>query len=186
MKLVVLIACFLQITLGKAQEGIIFLKEPLNWRYEKIDFPLDFAPEISYKGFEELRFSPGMFDVTSEEYFTYAFVIALEKEDEFSIKEMETFLTIYFKGLCNAVMNSKKMTIDLDKITVETQKINQQFISKIHFFDPFTDGRIVDLKMEMDVVKKNDKTILITLVSPQEKEHKIWNILYNIKKSIKL
>ena len=28
---------------------------PEGWQYERIDFPLAFAPELDYEGFEELR-----------------------------------------------------------------------------------------------------------------------------------
>ncbi len=34
------------------------LPVPEDWRFEKIDFPLDFAPDLDYQGFEELRFAP--------------------------------------------------------------------------------------------------------------------------------
>ncbi len=36
--------------------------QPPDWRYERIDFPLPFAPELRYTGVAELRFAPGMFD----------------------------------------------------------------------------------------------------------------------------
>ena len=35
---------------------------PAGWRSEVIPFPLDFAPSLTHRGFEEIRFAPGMFD----------------------------------------------------------------------------------------------------------------------------
>ncbi len=67
-------------SLSMAQDNNPFiLKTPTDWRYEKIDLPLDFAPSINYNGFEELRFAPGMFDREAEKYFTYVFVISIEE-----------------------------------------------------------------------------------------------------------
>lgn len=40
---------------------------PEGWRTETIPFPLEFAPELSYEGYEELRFSPGMFKAGDED-----------------------------------------------------------------------------------------------------------------------
>jgi hypothetical protein len=33
---------------------------PKGWRFERIDFPLPFAPDLPHRGFEELRFAPGI------------------------------------------------------------------------------------------------------------------------------
>ncbi len=38
---------------------------PQEWEFEYLEFPLAFAPDLEYNGFEELRFAPGMFDTAS-------------------------------------------------------------------------------------------------------------------------
>lgn len=38
------------------------LKEPSGWTFERFALPPVFAPDFPYKGAEELRFSPGMFN----------------------------------------------------------------------------------------------------------------------------
>ena len=46
----------------KAQENKPeILMEPSTWEFEKFPLPPSFATAITYKGFEELRFAPGMF-----------------------------------------------------------------------------------------------------------------------------
>ena len=35
--------------------------QPANWEFERFSLPPGFAPGITYKGAEELRFAPGMF-----------------------------------------------------------------------------------------------------------------------------
>ena len=45
---------------------------PEGWRHERLDFPLSFAPELEFRGFEDLSFAPGMFALNSDSYFSYA------------------------------------------------------------------------------------------------------------------
>src|SRR5579871_6778165 len=60
------------------------LKKPANWQFERFNLPPQFAKDFPYKGAEELRFSPGMFNKNSAEYFTYAFVAELDSTTDFS------------------------------------------------------------------------------------------------------
>src|SRR5690348_7269453 len=55
---------------------------PEGWRREVIPFPLDFAPEIGYRGVEELRFAPRFFDPAAPTYWSYAFAWLLEGAPE--------------------------------------------------------------------------------------------------------
>jgi hypothetical protein len=47
---------------------------PDGWTVERLPFPIEFAPQIPYKGVEELRFAPGWGDIKSDEHWTYAFL----------------------------------------------------------------------------------------------------------------
>ncbi len=51
---------------------------PEGWRHERIDFPLSFAPELEFRGFEDLSFAHGMFELNSSSYFSYALGLRLE------------------------------------------------------------------------------------------------------------
>ena len=50
------------------QEPELLPPAPAGWRFERIDFPLDFAPDIEHEGFEELWFAPGMFAPESDTF----------------------------------------------------------------------------------------------------------------------
>src|ERR1043165_9818509 len=76
------------------------LLEPTNWEFEKFGLPPVFAPQITYKGFEEIRFAPGMFNKDSANYFTYVFVAALDTLTTIAEKDVKDYLLYYFKGLC--------------------------------------------------------------------------------------
>src|SRR5262249_36621215 len=68
------------------------LKPPEGWRGERLEFPLDFAPEIELRGSEELAFAPGMFTPDSDSYFSYALALHLDGEIEIDAPFLRSFL----------------------------------------------------------------------------------------------
>ena len=181
------ISCF-------AQESTpILLHSPKDWRYEKMDLPLDFAPDFKYEGFEELRFAPGMFDTLSTTYFTYLFAIGINDKSEFLKSELELFLLEYYKGLCNAVAKSNELSVDTSKIKIEIEDVDinenyQNYNAQIVFFDVFTNGQkiILNLELEVILISNENKLYILALVSPQEKQADIWNELHDIRTQIQL
>ena len=109
------------------------LLEPAHWTFERFELPPEFAPDIPYKGVEELRFSPGMFNKDSATYFTYAFVAQLDNVTTVSQSNIRDYLLKYFKGLCNSTAKNRKLVIDTSQIAVSTEKkkgaaVNEIFI----------------------------------------------------------
>ncbi|UII81721.1 hypothetical protein [Flagellimonas sp. CMM7] len=181
--------------MGFSQESTpIILNGPEGWNYEKIDFPLDFAPSLPYEGFEELRFAPGMFDTSSSTYFTYLFVLSIQNKEEFPQSELKTLLSEYYKGLCNAVATPKKMAIDTSQIKVRLKNLKKpssqakSYSVQIDFFDPFTNGQKILLNMELEVIpdKQTKGVHILSIVSPQSNESVVWKELYSAKEKIKL
>ncbi|MGB0521511.1 MAG: hypothetical protein ACPGJS_01055 [Flammeovirgaceae bacterium] len=173
------------------------LKSPADWRYEYIPFPLDFAPNLTYKGFEELRFSPGMFDTLSASYFSYAFAIAMRNEQGqepiserfFNKKGIKEFLTEYFTGLGKTVAESRKITIDLTQIKVKVQKGKGDFdyFADVVFVDAFTNAKPVTLQLEIKgLTKECDDFYWLALVSSQSKDQPIWKQLHEISKGVRI
>ena len=72
------------------------LKEPAGWEFERFSLPPSFAPGITYKGAEELRFAPGMFKKDSAAYFTYAFVVQLDNIITVSQNDFSIHLLLFF------------------------------------------------------------------------------------------
>ncbi|WP_196892034.1 hypothetical protein [Aureivirga marina] len=161
-----------------------FLQIPKNWTYEKIEFPLGFATDITYDGFEELRFSPEMFKLNKEHYFTYIFALVLEGNPVFEEKELTDFLEKYYKGLADAVARGKEQKIDLNEIKIRLiNKEGGSFVYEIDFLDTFTNGQKIQLKMEIEVYTKKKEKVVLALVSANESE-KVWKELYGYKKEI--
>ncbi|HEU4726455.1 MAG TPA: hypothetical protein VFT22_01140 [Kofleriaceae bacterium] len=90
---------------------------PERFRSETIPFPLDFAPAVAHRGFEELRFAPGFFDPAAPGYWSYAFVWRTEDDAALDAAALGAELTTYFRGLIDAVDEARAIA-DRDAIVV--------------------------------------------------------------------
>ncbi len=166
--------------------------EPAHWTYEKIELPLDFAPDFNYSGFEELRFSPNMFDTLATDYFTYLFAMSVESKTKLKTKELQGLLNDYYKGLCHAVASSRKMNLDTSLITITLSKSKtikgRAYDVDIVFYDAFTNGQKILLHMELEVIRKKESQLnyIVALVSPQPKSTAIWAEMHQYRSLLKL
>jgi hypothetical protein len=165
------------------------LLEPATWEFERFELPPAFAPEITYKGAEELRFAPGMFNKDSANYFTYVFVAQIDKITSISQKDIQNYLVWYYKGLCSVTARDRKLSIDSTKITAQVKKKvtasnETAYDATVNVFGVFADGAPVKLNMEITVVNNpaTKKTFLFFLASPLDKKDPIWNKLHDIAK----
>ncbi len=165
---------------------------PADWRFERIDFPLPFAPELKYQGFEELCFAPGMFKPESETYFTYIFAMKITDDATLDAAALQTLLETYFRGLCGAVAKDKKLDIDISKISAQVRADQPEAAPVRHFrataeiVDAFVTGKPLTLNVEMMVidVSKADRRIFAAL-SPKPTDSPIWKQLRAFKDQFK-
>jgi hypothetical protein len=170
------------------------LKQPANWQFERFNLPPAFAPEITYNGFEELRFAPGMFKKDSLDYFTYAFVVSIDSLKNISPEDIRVYLLRYYKGLCSNVATTNKLTIDTAAIAVITGNKKKladgqtiyDFI--LNVFGVFADAGPVKLNMEVKVLSKKgyQRTYLLFITSPQPKTSSVWEKLYQVQRDFKI
>ena len=174
----------------KAQENKPqLLMEPASWEFEKFPLPPSFATAIRYKGFEELRFAPGMFKKEAQDYFTYAFVAQIDSALSISQAAVKNYLVSYYRGLCALTAKDRKLLIDTSKInaTVQRQKKSTTkfttYNALVHLFGVFTDGAPVTLNLEATVIENAPakKTWLFFLASPLDKKDETWKQLYDIR-----
>jgi len=166
------------------------LLQPASWEFEKFELPPSFAPEITYKGAEEIRFAPGMFNKDSANYFTYVFVAQIDKITPISETDVKNYLTWYFRGLCSTTARDRKLVIDSTKISATVKKkskaagMESAWDATVNLFGVFTDGAALKLNMEVGVVNNpvTNKTFLFFLASPRDKKDPIWNDLHDIRK----
>src|ERR1700686_4518574 len=79
---------------------------------ETIALPPSFAPDMKWKGTEELRFAPGMFKANAPGFFSYALLFWLPDDAEIDAKTMEGELLTYYRGLAAAMLKGKKQEVD--------------------------------------------------------------------------
>ncbi len=161
------------------------LKEPAGWRYERMPVPPGFAPDVALRGFEEARFAPGMFDNTSPTYFTYVLALLLDAEPELNARVLQDFLEKYYRGLSVAVGRQKAQTPDPAQMKAAVRPEGpdgQRFTANVSFFDSFTDGRRIELNLEIRLTPRltSGKTGCVLLISPRNREEEVWTRLREI------
>ena len=159
------------------EEPAPLLVAPEGWTRERLPFPLDFAPELAYRGFEDLVFAPGMFTKGAEGYFSYALALELEGDLVIDAPFLERFFTSYYRGLCKAVGESRQLALDLDAVTATAEGGADYFTVAVQAFDPFTDGGALALTLDVRTHAGAGKTELAALASPADKSAKIWKEL---------
>ncbi|MBK6315127.1 MAG: hypothetical protein IPF53_12625 [Blastocatellia bacterium] len=131
---------------------------PTGWKPERIPFPLGFAPSLSYKGFEQLHFAPGIFDPNSDNYFTSLFFWWVEGEPQVTEETLARELTEYYRRLCAAVGGPKKLNLDLTKVDATVNAVDdgkssptstRRFTGRLNTFDPFNTGEALALQVEI-------------------------------------
>ena len=165
------------------------LMEPSAWEFEKFPLPPSFATAITYKGFEELRFAPGMFKKDAHDYFTYVFVAQIDSSVVISQDDVKNYLVNYYQGLCAVTAKDRKLVIDTSKINAAVYKQKKStttyttYDAVVHLFGVFADGAPVTLNMEISVIKNAPakKSWLFFIASPLKKKDETWNQLYGIR-----
>jgi hypothetical protein len=154
--------------------------------------PIEFAPQIPYQGVEDLRFTPGWGDSTSNEYWTYSFLWYLDGKPETNAEIIAKNLEHYYTGLIGR--NIEKRKIPAEKIftpktsfkEIETGKGDiKTFQGTIYMLDymqqePITLNCIVHLKA-CETLK--DKTFIFYEISPKPLTDNIWQQLNNLNTS---
>ena len=160
----------------------VMLKEPADWRLETMSVPPGFAPEVKLKGSEEIRFAPGMFDNTSDTYFTCVLAIRVTDAPALGAGEIKDFLEKYYRGLSGGRAQRSQAKVDPSQMQAVVNAVpaeKNRFTAKIDFFDSFSDGRKIKLNVEASIFARpaEKEASLILLVSPSAKDRAVWPTL---------
>jgi hypothetical protein len=162
---------------------------PNRWNVERFPLPPDFAPQITFKGVEDLRFTPGWEDTTSEQHWSYAYLWWLEgnpKIDEGTLREN---LNAYYSGLVSR--NISRRNIPTNKIVPTNTVIKKiktssndiaTYRGTISMLDyiaqrPITLNCLVHVKS----CKTQNHTVVFFEISPKPAGHLIWKEFDNIE-----
>lgn len=168
------------------------LPKPAGWTTERIFFPIDFAPQIPYTGVEDLRFTNGWGDISSEEHWCYAFLWWLDGKPVITNTALQENLTHYYEGLVKR--NITNRSIPAFKVVPTVAKINTAttasgdvatFTGTIDMLNymaqtPITLHCIIHIKD----CGREDKTAIFFEVSPQKSTHAIWQTLNDLNQNL--
>jgi len=170
------------------------LPTPTGWRKEHFALPPSFAPDMNWKGSEELRFAPGMFKANAPDFFCYAFLFWLSDDAEVDGKTLERELLAYYRGLSSAVSKSKKREVDTKAFTLTITAAGQQpdkrpggeaaagFVGELKWTEPFATGKPQALHLEIQSWQSASKHhCVFVCASPQTQTTAVWKILREIR-----
>src|SRR4030095_1063466 len=167
---------------GHKWEAPYFLPLPKDWTIERFLIPISFAPQIPYKGVEDIRFTPGWAKVNSDEYWTYAFLWYLDAPPKMDAKIIAENLKAYYTGLFKSNTDSTRASTEklipvptsfkkvaTDKGDLETYTGTIQMVDYMQR-KPITLNCIVHMKS----CTEENKTILFYELSPKPFTHSNW------------
>jgi hypothetical protein len=159
---------------------------PENWNIEKFLFPFDFAPAITYKGFEDLRFAPGWGNKDSKEKWAYTFLWWLDDVYRFDEKIIKQNLEAYFSGLTKQKATEDKLNMSVYTTSkFEVQKIKtvkgdaETYTAAGSIFDAFVTQKPGNLYIKVHVkeCKDKNKTILLLEIAGNTFNQPVWQQL---------
>ncbi len=166
---------------GHAWKAPYELPIPKNWTIERFLIPISFAPQIPYKGVEDIRFTPGWGKATSEEYWSYAFLWYLDGEIKMNATTINNNLKAYYTGLVKS--NGRFLPRITPVVTAfkEIKKDNgdlQTYLGTIQMTDYMAQAPItLNCKAHVKSCPGENKTFIFYELSPKPLSHNIWKNL---------
>lgn len=171
---------------AKQWEAPYDLGTPQGWDVERFLIPILFAPQIPYKGVEDIRFTPGWAKAQTNEYWSYAFLWYLEGAPKTNAKIIKTNLNAYYSGLVETMQGD----IPADQLVPVKTKIKKIKTAKgdlktyqgtVYMLDymakkPITLNCIVHLKS----CAGQDNTFIFYEISPKPYSDKVWQSLHQL------
>ena len=184
-------------TLLAADEPSTFkLAAPKDWTGESMELPPGFARDMKLKGFEHIRFAPGMMKSASDSFFSYAFVFELSPKPNLTEAVVKDEFLKYYRGLCKTVLNGKVPDLDPSEFTLELQRVKSDskptsdekavaaptmYTGKLDWVEPFATKKRQKLNLEIRTWATNEHNYIFACVSPQPVDAAIWKQLHAIR-----
>jgi hypothetical protein len=167
---------------------------PTGWRKEKFALPPSFAPDMKWKGTEELRFAPGTFKANAPDFFSYAMLFWLSDDAKINAHTMETELLAYYRGLAATILKGKKKEADTSAFSLTITAARQPdrrpsgeaaaaYVGELTWIEPFTTGKPQTLRLEIQSwpSASHKHHCLFVCASPQPQASAVWKTLREIQ-----
>lgn len=155
---------------------------PDNWDVERFPLPPGFAPPVTYKGVEDLRFTPGWADSTSAEYWSYAYLWWLDGNPKIDAGSLQENLKAYYTGLVGQNITGRKIPenkVVPTNVTVKkvkaTETDSETYRGEIRMLDYMTRQPIVlNALIHLRNCELKKHTAVFIEISPKPFAHPIW------------
>jgi hypothetical protein len=178
---------------AEAEKTPYQVPQPKGWGKESIALPPPFAPKMTWKGAEELRFAPDWLKADSDTFFSYALFFWLPAEAKVDRDTLEKELLVYYRGLATAVLRSKKQEADVSAFTVTLKETAAEkrasgeavkaFAGELKWTEPFTTGKPQTLRLDVHIwyCEKHKHHCVFICASPQAEDAAVWKALREIR-----
>lgn len=185
---ILIIACLINSILifGQEEKSLGVFESDTTWLTEIIKFPIGFAPDIKYEGYEDLRFAKEWRDKSNEAFWCYMFAWHINSHEKQNVDILESHIKSYYDGLMTAVNKKKDFKVpETTVLFIKTDNNNKDidYVGKIHVYDSFTTEAMMTLNVrvkEHHCEDKKSSTIVFSL-SPQNFNHAIWERFKDVK-----
>ena len=159
---------------------------PAGWTTEHFSLPPEFAPQITFKGVEDIRFAPGWGDSKNDEHWTYSFLWWLEGSPKIDAVILQASLKAYYEGLV-----SRNITgVPANKIvptTTTVKKISrapgdaETFSASINMLDYHTQQPMtLNCLIHVKECKDQKHSAIYFEISPKPLTHPVWKKMNQI------
>ena len=95
----ILLLFFCILSYSQEEESLEVFTTDSTWVKEIIKFPISFAQDIKYEGFEDLRFPQGWSNQESPNFWSYVWAWSINGIEKPSESDLEKNVQLYFDGL---------------------------------------------------------------------------------------
>lgn len=182
-ELIIFLLFFSVLTFGQEESFPELIETDSTWGKEIFEFPIRFAKEIDYKGYEEAKFPKGWSNRDTTTFWSYAFAWSIEFDTVLTEKRLEKDLQLYFDGLNDIEGRRKNGVYIPNTVALFLKKDESTFIGKIRAYDRFTTKKLffLNVVVEKKYCEQKKKAVILFKFSPKDFDHEIWDELKEVK-----
>ncbi|HWJ29788.1 MAG TPA: hypothetical protein VNS32_24835, partial [Flavisolibacter sp.] len=155
------------------------------WNVERFTLPAAFAPQMNFRGVEELRFPPGWGNSTSAQYWSYAYLWWMDRNTVINEESLQTNFQALYTGLVGRNIISRRIplnkqmpsSVGVRKIKTEAGDL-QTFRGEAHMLDYMTQKpMMLNLLIHVKDCSRENHSAVFVEVSPKPLSHSTWKEL---------
>jgi len=167
---------------------------PAGWTQEYHPFPLDFATDIPYKGYADVRFPPFWGNKISNQFWSYVNIWWLTDTPQLNEKTITRTLEQYYTGLASINRPGRMKPSDSASRAIAKVTRTEADSPDVATYDASAsiyDGNVsmsrldINLKIHVIPCQKGNATVVILEISPKDYSDSIWQTMDKIKSQFK-